>query len=98
VDQIASFIRHDPMAVVGFALLGASAVLAFRVYRKLLEVGEDASHLFATLPMTAVWTVPRAYLSACSKHRWSPWPAYAIWLCLVSGTALLVAGLFRLAG
>jgi len=98
VHQIASFIRHDPMAVTGFALLGASAVLAFRLHRKLLEVGEDTSHLFVRLPMTAIWTVPRAFLSACSKYLWSPWPAYAFWSCLVSGTGLLVAGLFRLAG
>ena len=96
MDQIVSMMKHDPMAVLGFILIGASAVLAFRLHRKLLEVGEDTSHLFIRIPNTAVWTVPRAYLKARSKHGWSAWSAYAMWLCAVSGIVLLVAGLFRL--
>ncbi len=96
MNQVASMIRHDPMAVIGFILIGASAVLAFRLHRKLLEVGEDTSYQFIRIPNTAVWTVPRAYLKARSKHGWSAWPAYAMWLCAVSGIVLLVAGLFRL--
>jgi predicted benzoate:H+ symporter BenE len=84
------------MAVIGFLLIGASAVLVFRIHHKLLKVGEDTSYLFIKIPKTAGWTVPRAYLRAASKYGWSPWPAYAVWLCLVSGIVLLVAGLIRL--
>jgi len=96
VNQIVSMMKHDPMAVLGFVLIGASAVLAFRLHRKLLEVGKDTSHLLTRIPNTAVWSVPRAYLKARSKHGCSAWPAYAMWLCAVSGIVLLVAGLFRL--
>jgi hypothetical protein len=98
VNQVFSMVRHDPMVVLGFILIGASAVLTFRLYRKLLEVGEDTSHLLMRIPNTAAWTVPRVYLKARSKHGWSPWPAYAMWLSLVSGIMLLVAGLFKLGG
>jgi hypothetical protein len=96
VNQIVSVMEHDPMAVLGFILIGASAVMAFRLHRKLLEVGKDTSYLFLRIPHTAVWTIPRAYLRARSKHGWSAWPAYAMWLCAVSGIVLLVAGIFRL--
>jgi hypothetical protein len=40
------------MAVLGFILIGASALLAFRLHRKLLGVGEDTSHLFMRIPNT----------------------------------------------
>ena len=93
---VVSMIKHDPMAVMGFVLIGASAVLAFHLHRKLLAVGEDTSDQFIRIPNTAVWTVPRAYVKAGSKHGWSTWPAYAVWLCAVSGIGLLIAGLFRL--
>jgi predicted benzoate:H+ symporter BenE len=96
MNPVVSMIGHDPMAVIGFVLIGASAVLAFHLHRKLLEVGLDTSNLFFRVPNTAVWTVPRAYLKARSKHGWSPWPAYAVWLCMVSGIALLIVGLSRL--
>jgi MFS superfamily sulfate permease-like transporter len=84
------------MAVIGFALIGASATLVFHLHRKLLEIGEDTSRLFFRIPNTAVWTVPRAYLKARSKHGWSAWPACALWLSFVLGIILLIAGLFRL--
>ncbi len=97
MNQIVAMMWHDPMAVIGFAFIGASATLSIRLHRKLLGVGIDTSALFIRIPNIAVWTVPRAYLKACSKHGWSAWPAYALWLTGVSGVVLLVAGLFRLA-
>jgi MFS superfamily sulfate permease-like transporter len=97
VNQIAAMMRHDRMAVLGFALIGVSAILSIRLHRKLLDVGVDTSALFIRIPNNAVWTVPRAYLKACSKHDWSTWPAYALWLTAFSGVVLLVAGIFRLA-
>jgi hypothetical protein len=98
VNQVVLMIRHDPMVVIGFILIGASAVLVFRLHRRLLEVGHDTSHQFLRIPNTAVWTVPYTYLKARSKHGWSAWPAYLLWLCVVSGIILLIAGLFRLRG
>ena len=97
MNQIVAMMFHDPMAVIGFALVGASATLSMRLHRKLLDVGVDTSALLVRVPNTAVWTVPRAYLKVCSKHGWSAWPAYALWLSGVSGIALLVAELFQLA-
>ena len=41
---------HDPMAVIGFALVGASATLSMRLHRKLLDVGVDTSTLFVRVP------------------------------------------------
>ena len=96
MNQVVLMIRRDPIVVMGFILIGASAVLAFRLHRKLLEVGQDTSYLFLSIPSTAIWTVPRAYLKARSRHGWSAWPAYLMWLGVISGVTLLVAGLFRL--
>ena len=84
------------MVVMGFILIGSSAVLTFRLHRKLLEIGQDTSYQSISIPIAAVWMVPRTYLKARSKCRWSAWPAYLMWLCVVSGIMLSVAGLFQL--
>jgi len=83
------------MPVLGFVLMGTSAVLSFHLHRKLQAAGErNLNHLF-TIPNTALWTLPRAYLKARSRHGWAAWPAYAVWACGVSGVVLFVAGLAR---
>jgi hypothetical protein len=46
--------RHDPMAVLGFALIGVSAILSIRLHRKLLDVGVDTPALFIRIPNNAV--------------------------------------------
>jgi hypothetical protein len=35
-------VRHDPFAIIGFLLIGASGALWFRVYLRLERVGEKA--------------------------------------------------------
>jgi hypothetical protein len=95
-ETIVWVIRHDPMPVLGFTLMGASAVLSFHLHRKLQAAGERNLNQLITIPNTALWTLPRAYLKARSRHGWSAWPAYAVWACVVSGLMLLVAGLARL--
>jgi MFS superfamily sulfate permease-like transporter len=97
VSGIVAILKHDPAAVIGFALIGASATLCFHLHRKLLAIGQDTSALFFRIPNTAIFTVPRAYLSARSKNDWSAWPAYAVWLTMASGLLLLVLGFVRLA-
>ena len=84
------------MAVIGLILIGASAVLVFRLYQKLLQAGEDTSSLFSVIMNPAFWTVPRAYLKTRSKHGWPVWPAYGVWFFGASGIALPIAGLSRL--
>jgi hypothetical protein len=88
-------IRHDPMPVVGFLLVGAAAVLSFHLQRKPQAAGERNLNQLIAIPNTTLWTLPRAYLEARSRHGWSAWPAYAVWGCIASGLALLVAGLAR---
>ena len=97
VSGIIAMVKHDPAAVAGFALIGASATICFHLHRKLLGIGQDTSALFLRIPNTAIWTIPRAYLSARPKNSWPAWPAYAVWLTMASGLVLLVTGLFRLA-
>jgi len=82
-------------AVLGFILAGASAVLIFHLHRKLQEAGERNLKQLITIPSAALWTLPRAYLEARSRHGWSAWPAYAVWACVVSGSALLLASVAR---
>ena len=98
LNQILSVIRHTPMAVMGLLLIGASAALVYTLHQKLMRTGEDTPDLLTKVPSDAIWTIPRAYLRAGSKQNWSRWPAYAVWSCMVSGIALLIAGLFQLAG
>ena len=97
VSGIVSILKHYPAAVIGFALVGASASLCFHLHRKLSGIGKDTSGLFFRIPNTAVFTLPRAYLSARSKNGWPAWPAYAVWLTMASGLLLLITGFFRLA-
>ena len=94
-ETIVWVIWHDPMPVLGFILAGASAVLSFHLHRKLQEAGERNPNQLITIPSTALWTLPRAYLEARSRHGWSAWPAYAVWACVVSGSALLLASVAR---
>ena len=97
VSGMVAILKHDPAAVIGFVLVGASATLCFHLHRKLLGIGQDTSALFFKIPNTAIFTLPRAYLSARSKTGWSAWPAYAVWWTMASGLLLLVVGLVRLA-
>ena len=97
VSAAVAMLKHDPAAVVGFALIGASGTLCFHLHRKLLAIGQDTSALFLRIPNTAVFTLPRAYLSARSKNGWSAWPAYAVWVTMATGILLLLLGFDRLA-
>lgn len=94
MNEIVSFVKQDPLPVLGLLRVGASGVLFFRLHCKLQEIG-DKSYVLK-IPSDAVWIVPQAYLKARLKHGWSPWPAYAVWGCLVSGLVLLVVGFFKL--
>ena len=56
VGGIVAMLKHDPAAVIGFLLVGASATLCFHLHRKLLAVGQDTSALFFRIPNTAIFT------------------------------------------
>jgi hypothetical protein len=88
---IAELVRHDPLAVLGFLLLGASAVLHFHVETKLSDAGIRGRY-FNGLNLRA----PVEYLRVRREQGWWAWPAYLVWPLLFCGIVLLVVGLFRL--
>lgn len=89
-QTIVEMARHDPAAVAGFLLIGASSVLFFPIAMKLSRAGHSISANGLGVPFT--------YLKVRAKHDWTPWPAYLSWLCLIAGVALLVFGAFHLSG
>jgi len=93
-----AMVRHDPLLIVGLLLIGLSSWLSFVVFRRLQECGYRWRGYIASGPM--IGTMPLAYLYLKERKRrgWSPWPAYLIWIFLITGLAALVAGAFRLPG
>jgi hypothetical protein len=90
-------VRHDPVVVVGLALIGTASALFFHAAVKLSRVGFRSSVIFKPpLILTSNWGIPTQYLKLCRTHGWSPWPVYCLWPCLVVGIVCLVFGLFRL--
>jgi hypothetical protein len=90
---IVEMARHDPMALLGFLLIGAFAVLFFRVQFKMQKAGYKTYDVFVS---SRKYGMPTEYLRIRKQHGWSPWPAYLLWPCLLAGIALLIAGLLRL--
>jgi len=89
---IADMARHDPLAILGFCLIGAGAVLSFHMYRKMSRAGFNV----AFGRFEATWRLPGQYLYVRKEQGWSPWPAYLVWPCHLLGLIALVAGLFLL--
>jgi hypothetical protein len=98
LKSILQFVRHDPLVVLGFLLVGLSAVLSFIVFRRLATCGYKTGGYFAMWPMIVKVPLAYVYLKARSQHGWSAWPAYLVWLSGAAGMATLVVGLFRLPG
>ncbi len=85
-------IRHDPLAIIGLLLIGASGILRFRMYSKLESLGVKVPRTIS-LPLTYHFWLSQTYLLHARAGSWSPWPAYLMWLCLAAGILLLVLGL-----
>jgi hypothetical protein len=85
--------RHDPLAILGFLLLGAFAVLFFNMHLRLRAAGYK-THAFPLLGHD--WRVAGEYLRARKQQGWSPWPGYLLWPCFFLRIAALAAGLFLL--
>jgi hypothetical protein len=84
-------LRLFPLAVLGFVFLGIFAALLVHLQFKMREIGYRTTPLF-TQPSD--WRLPAKYLSVCRQPGWLPWPAYALWPCLIAGILLLAIGLF----
>ena len=92
---ITSFVRQDPLAVLGFMLLGASGILSFRLFMKLEQIG-DKSYQRSMFPLSVVLAVSKAYLAHARRKNYSPWPAYLPWVCAAVGWITLIVGLCQL--
>jgi hypothetical protein len=95
LNAIASFVRQDPLPVLGFMLIGTSGVPFFRLYKKLQLVG-DKSYKRFILPLSIALAIHRAYLVHARQEGWSRWPAHLPWLCATVGSIALIVGMFRL--
>ncbi len=84
--------RHDPLAILGFCLLGASGVLFYHMLLKMSRAGFKVPYW----RFDGKYKLPVEYLKNGKERGWSPWPAYLIWPCLALGVAALVGGLFLL--
>ncbi len=84
--------KHDPLAILGFCLLGVHGVLFFHIMLKMNRAGFEVAYW----RFDGKYRLPAEYLKVQRERGWSPWPAYLIWPCLALGIVALVVGLFRL--
>jgi hypothetical protein len=97
VQAISYVAKHDPAAIAGLLLIGCSSVLFIHIQLKLIRAGYKTSYTFFRRAFTANdWGTPSQYLKVRAKHSWSPWPAYLLIPCTVTGIGLLLFGLFYL--
>ncbi|MGH9688644.1 MAG: hypothetical protein ACRD5K_16290 [Candidatus Acidiferrales bacterium] len=81
--------RHDPLPVLGFLFLGASAVLFFHIQSAMAKAGHKVHFQGFILDIG----LPGEYLKTRTRHGWAAWPAYVVWPCLILGILLLIGGL-----
>jgi hypothetical protein len=72
---IVEMTRRDPLAVLGFLLIGASGVLFVHIQFKMRAVGYDT---YPLLSRSRDWKLPAEYLRIKDQHGWSLWPAYLV--------------------
>ena len=53
-----TFLRQDPLPILGFLLIGLSALVTFRLHVKLREIGAASYGSLRNL----IFTIPRTYL------------------------------------
>jgi hypothetical protein len=86
---VAYMAKHDPLAILGFCLLGAGAVLFSHMQIKMSRAGISA---VVWRGMLANYRLHAEYSKVRKEHGWSPWPAYLVWPCFALGIAALFAG------
>lgn len=85
--------RHDPLAVLGFCLLGAGGVFSFHV---LLRMNKAGLFGFRDWRWDSNFRLPANYLKVRKHYGWSPWPVYLTWTCFALGFVALISGLLQL--
>ena len=83
-------VRHDPLPVLGFVLIGAGSVMWWHLHLAMVRAGYK-TRMFQQLPNDI--GLPGRYLKVGMRHGWSAWPAWLVWPCLLFGTVFLIAGL-----
>ncbi|HXX45268.1 MAG TPA: hypothetical protein VEJ38_11090 [Candidatus Acidoferrales bacterium] len=95
--DVIDFAKHDPAAVAGWILVGASSVLFFHMHLRLIRAGYKTSFSFFGKPLSwNGWDALPQYLKVRTRHGWSLWPVYLIVPCLLTGIVLLIFGVFHL--
>jgi len=89
-----AMVRHDPLLILGLLLIGLSSWLSLVVLRRLQESGYKWHGYVVSLGRSGTIPLAYLYLKARKKEGWSPWPAYLIWICLITGLAAVIGGLF----
>jgi hypothetical protein len=87
--------KHDPLAILGFLLIGSFSVLFFHIQNKMQTIGYKPHYFHALL---YDGKLPIEYLKVRKQHGWPAWPAYLVWPCLGLGIVSLLVGLIRLQG
>jgi hypothetical protein len=90
IHLISFAVRHCPLFVLGFVLIGAGAAFDFHVKHTLQKAGFPVNFFVRDYRLASM----RQYLKSRSGHGWSPWPAYLILPALITGLISLIAGLF----
>jgi hypothetical protein len=83
--------EHDEVSLRWDFPVGMFGVIHYFLYLRLRDAGHK-KHIFNFL----LFEVPVDYLRLGRKYAWSPWPAYFVWLVLVAGLILFIAGVFKL--
>lgn len=89
---ILEIVRHDPLVVAGFCLIGAGAVFSSHVLLRMSR----AKLVGVSDLRWAQFQLQQKYLQVREQHGWSAWPVYLSWICFALGIFALVAGLFLL--
>jgi len=87
---IAHVIRHSPLPVLGFVLIGAGSVMWWLIQLAMTKGGYK-TRMFQQIPNDV--GLPVQYLKVSSRRGWSAWPAYLVWPCLILGALLLFIGI-----
>jgi hypothetical protein len=80
------------MLVLGAVLIGVAAVLDSFFRLRMEHIGEKWALL-----QGGAFDYSR-YRKSRKEHGWAAWPVYVMWVAVVCGIALLIAGFFTYCG
>ena len=90
------YLERYPLLLLAGLFIGISAALTLRIHLRLRSVGNHSYQLFTIPSGFPAMRISKAYLNARRKYAWSAWPAYGIWLFLLTGLCLAIVGVARM--